>query len=260
MQGFNITVESCERHIAAFEEAGQGHLLDGASMFAFANESPVEHGFGDWDLMSQSSHPTTREYGGRKGSSLTHSLRKHCQLPISLFTSTWSQYQTLEKCNIKAEELVKEMEQAYKVTHPAPPPITAEGKKQLKESTKLVRQVAHLASQQKTQNTRAKYKHKTGFAPPMIIKVGEYTGDAEAANAYMSFKDALNSCRAGNPTERLPVHLGQQFSRSDYMLLPGDMFFVESEGEEDEDGNWTPAPEGWWAAQQVTNVCYLIAG
>lgn len=85
----------------------------------------------------------------------------------------------------------------------------------------------------------------------MILKVGEYSSTADIANTYISFKEALASCRNGAATERIPVHLNQQFSRVDYLLLPGDIYFVEPEGEEDEDGNWLPPTEKWWAAQQV---------
>ena len=85
----------------------------------------------------------------------------------------------------------------------------------------------------------------------MITQVGGYTGDAQAANAYISFQNALQACRNGLATERIPVHLGQSFSRSEFLLLPGDIFFIIPEGEEDEEGNWVPPSELWWAAQAV---------
>ena len=125
IRGGDITVSSCEGHIEAFEQSGHGHLLDLAKLHSFANESPVEHGFGDWDVMSQSGHPSQREHGGRKGSSLIHSLRKHCKLAVSLFTSKWTQYQAVQTCDIDAEGLVASMEAAHKAAHPPAQPMSA---------------------------------------------------------------------------------------------------------------------------------------
>ena len=47
-------------------------MVDGFQLAAFTNEATIEHGFADADIMSQSDHPSKREYAGRKGAGMLH--------------------------------------------------------------------------------------------------------------------------------------------------------------------------------------------
>ena len=68
----------------------------------FVDESVVEHSFGEWDRASQTSHPSFREYAGRKGVNQINTIRKLTTTPHSYHTNRWTQYQSAPRSDLRS--------------------------------------------------------------------------------------------------------------------------------------------------------------
>ena len=72
----------------------------------FVDESVVEHSFGEWDRASQTSHPSFREYAGRKGVNQINTIRKLTTTPHSYHTNRWTQYQSAPRSDLRSETVL----------------------------------------------------------------------------------------------------------------------------------------------------------
>jgi hypothetical protein len=115
-------------------------------------------------------------------------------------------------------------EDAFWAFHGKPSPLDAAGRSRVAEQLLLCRRVSSLASAQRTQSVRTKYK-ASGYYKPTILFV-DTNLDAADANRFLSITQALDRLA----TQPRAVQLLQQpdttFERELYLYLPGDILFT----------------------------------
>ena len=216
----------------------------------FVDESVVEHSFGEWDRASQTSHPSFREYAGRKGVNQINTIRKLTTTPHSYHTNRWTQYQSAPRSDLRSETVLSMVIEQTTSHSVKARNLTREEKAQHVSEQKLIRMVVSLARQQRTQNTRTKYMRPTGCAPTALVKLVVEGEEAEGAddvlhgNQYVSYREAVMRVSALERRRGEEPRLGSAHSRSEYVFITQDIVFCKA-GEE---ADGTVARDAWWPA------------
>eukprot|EP00966_Prymnesium_polylepis_P030932 719713-Prymnesium_polylepis.2 len=138
-------------------------------------------------------------------------------------------------------------EQAFWAMHGKPAVIDQMMRTQISEQLVCCRKVSSLASAQRGQTVRCKFK-ASGYYNPTILFV-DATLDASDANRLLSVTEALVRL-ASRQARTQPVAVAVQIQTNDrgrYLFLPGDLVFVLAGEIEDSVMARRARFELWWA-------------
>ena len=209
--------------------------LDKAKLSAFTNESPVERGFGEYVLYSQTDNPTQQQYSNRKWTHIINTIRKYCRNKFWWITGVWTQYQEVSKSDVDAERVVDAFIDESR--RAAPPPLTTLELKQLKPVKNEMLMCARFAKAGRTMSVRNKYKGRAGFQPSMLMKTHSYSATA-GGQRHLSLYEALSTLDKHAHRDAVARTGRIAATRNSHAWLVGDVVFVRPEKHIDR----------WWAA------------
>ena len=157
-------LEDTVKSITTVSEALQrnGCDIDSLNMYAFTNESPVEHGFGFGVQQGQYSVLSQQQYAKQKVRSSDDIIRRCCENSFNYPITSDRQYKEPLQFNIKSSKV---FEMRAKVLEPRVLNKKRKKSKRVKKDMKDLELITQYFRPQPTQGVRAKYKARPGFAP-----------------------------------------------------------------------------------------------
>ena len=247
--GYRISVQSVES-IADSLDAMGAHLLhrERVQLYPFLNESQVEYSFGQQIIMSTSNNPSMRQTVLRKSSAFRHDVNLICATSFSNEQSqSRTQYQAPKQTKlVSAEQVMSVAEVVFWAMHPKTA-LAASDRVLVIQQLIDCRRLSSLASPQRTQAVRDKYK-AGGYYKPTILVVDVQTDDL-GANRFLSIDEALarEGLRDGGAVP--PVRAAVMQDRGKYLFLPSDIIFVIAGEIQDLRLAQRASKELWWAVK-----------
>ena len=230
-----MTADSLNAHMASFEEVVP-ESVDQLSMYAFLNEAPVEHGFGQRSAGSQYRHPSHEQYSCIKADSEENYIRKLCEVKYSHFTTEEKQYQQPRQCDINAERVIHTLHYIQKQYHQKEEPSEED-----REEAKKLKRLNCIYRPEPTQTVRDKYRAKNGYAPVTVQRADQSSAaylSSTQSQALSSFQGILH--RTGDKRKQQHVVV------EDMKLHRGDIVPVVAGANYNHSG---PQLDTWWLLQ-----------
>lgn len=248
VSGYRISVQSIES-IADSLDAMGAHLLhcERVQLYPFLNESRVEYSFGQQIIMSTSNNPSMRQTVLRKSAAFRHDVNLICATSFSNEQSqSRTQYQAPKQTKlVSAEQVMSVAETVFWAMHQKPA-LAASDRVLIIQQLIDCRRLSSLASPQRTQAVRDKYK-AGGYYKPTILVVDVQTDDLNA-NRFLSIDEAL--ARQGRDRGEVPpVRAAVVHDRGKYLFLPSDIVFVIAGEIQDPRLAQRASKELWWAVK-----------
>ena len=263
VKGGQITLESCRTIQRQLEAMGVTNA-ESMTLYAMVDEGPVEHGFGQWVMQSQTDAPTVKMFAEALPQIQRHTIMSLGSTSWSHHTGVRTHYAPAQTSSVSATAMMAVAERAFRVQHPehqrSVQPGSEADKERLSQEKRRVKRFTRIAEAQRVGTVRAFYKGRVGFGPTVLLPSIVPDDAGTALRRFPSYRERLRVL-----LERTGVSSAasaELLTHETCSLLSGEIVFLLAGTEDDfwrrtdEEEEYVATMEGalWWPVQLNRSV------